>query len=634
MPKYILFILVLLITSSSKSQDVSKNIALQESLAFSTKKINSNKFNITHLKANWNLDPRVNFISGSVNFIIKHTTNNDTLYFELLSNMVVDSVYIGDRKNSFIHINDRVEIPLSTTSSILQIDTISIYYYGEPKQSGFGAFSTSRHLSGPIQWSLSQPFGAKNWWPTISDLNTKIDSIEINIKTPKPFIAVSNGLMQKMDSIDTFYIYHWKHKYPIAYYLIAVASSNYKVLNDTIITNFGTQKFQNYIYPHSDVKVNDQLLATKNIFRLFEKLFGRYPFYTEQYGHAQCGFSGGMEHQTMSFMGNFNRGLIAHELAHQWFGDKVTCASWNDIWLNEGFATYLAGVINDFNVDNQAWDEFKRNYILEITAVPNGSVYVYDTTRVNRIFDYRLTYQKAAFVLHMLRYILGDDNFFEACKTYLNTYAYKTSTTEQFKLHFQNYTTYDLNKFFQDWIYSEGYPKYTLIWEYIDGKVNIKLVQKTSHVSVSHFQMPIQIKFSNDVKDTIVTLLNDSLLQEYVIDLNFKPKNAIADPNRWLLAEFKIANQEELNNYDFLSLRIIPNPNDGNFKIEFNKNLLVEKLELYDLQSKLIGEYYTDKSSLSNVYFFNEAKLINGLYFIKVISNKGVIADKVLIQNE
>lgn len=632
MPKYLLFILLLLITSISKSQDENKNIAIRESQNFSNIKFNN--FKITQLQANWSLDPRVNYIDGNVKFIVVYNTNTDTLIFELKNNMIVDSIFVGSHKNNFNHLSDNIEIPFSTTALISEIDTITIYYKGEPERSAFGAFSISRHESGPIQWTLSQPYGAKNWWPSISNLNTKIDSIEVNIKTPKPYIAVSNGLMQKVDSVDTFYIYQWKHKYPIAYYLIAVASSNYKVLNDTIITNFGTTKFQNFIYPHSDVSVNNQLLETKNIFRLFENLFGRYPFYTEQYGHSQCGFSGGMEHQTMSFMGNFNRGLIAHELAHQWFGDKVTCASWSDIWLNEGFATYLAGVINDFNVDSQAWDEFKRNYILEITTAPNGSVYVYDTTSVNRIFDYRLTYQKAAFVLHMLRYIMGDDNFFEACKTYLNTYAYKTSTTEQFKLHFQNYTSYDLNKYFQDWVYSEGHPKYTIVWEYVEGKLKIKLEQNTSHVSVSHFQMPIQIKFSNDVNDTIVTILNDSLLQAYEIDINFKPKYAIADPNRWLIAEFIIANQEELNNYDFLNLKIIPNPNDGNFKIEFNKNVLIEKIELYDLQSKLIGEYYTAKSSLSNVYFFNEAKLVKGLYYIKAISNKGIITGKLSIQND
>lgn len=632
MPKYLLFLLLLLITSISKSQDENKNIAIRESLSFSTIKFNN--FKITHLYTNWNLDPRVNYIQGYVKYIIIHNTNTDTIYFELKNNMIVDSIYVGIHKNNFIHQADKIEIPLSTTALNSETDTVIIYYKGEPERSAFGAFSTSRHQSGPIQWSLSQPYGSKNWWPSVSNLNTKIDSIEVNIKIPKPYIAVSNGLMNKLDSVDTFYIYQWKHKYPIAYYLIAVASSNYKVLNDTIITNFGITKFQNYIYPHSDVSVNNQLLETKNIFRLFENLFGRYPFNLEQYGHAQCGFSGGMEHQTMSFMGNFNRGLIAHELAHQWFGDKVTCASWNDIWLNEGFATYLAGMINDFNVDSLAWEEFKRNSILEITAEPNGSVYVYDTTSVNRIFNYRLTYQKGAFILHMLRYIMGDVKFFEACKNYLNTYAYKTSTTEQFKLHFQKFTNYDLNKFFQDWVYSEGHPKYTIIWEYVEEKLKIKLEQNTSHESVSHFQMPIQIKYSDDIRDTIITLLNDSLLQEFTIDLNFKPKNAIADPNRWLIAEFKIANQEELNNYDFLNLKITPNPNNGSFKIEFNKNVQVEKIELYDSQSKLMGEYYTDKSLLSNVYLFNEAKLINGLYYIKAISNMGVITGKLSIQNE
>ncbi len=627
-----LLILLLLISSIAKSQYDLKDIARFESSNQVLKKSNSS-FSINHLKAEWNSDPRANYISGKLTYIIKHNSLNSHIDFELKENMIVDSVFINDQKKNFDRVADTIHVPI-ITSIISQTDTVILYYQGSPLSSGFGAFSTSRHQTDAVQWTLSQPFGAKNWWPCISNLNSKIDSIDVKIKTPKPYIAVSNGVLHGVDSIDSFYIYHWKHNYPIAYYLLAYSISNYSIINDTIQSSFGTTNFQNFVYPQSYSLSNTQLLETKNIFRLFENLFGRYPFYTEQYGHVQCGFSGGMEHQTMSFMGNFNRGLIAHELAHQWFGNKVTCASWQDIWLNEGFATYLAGLINDFGVNELAWDEFKRNGILDITNVKNGTVYVYDTTSVSRIFDYRLSYQKAAFVIHMLRYVMGDDAFFDACKEYLNNYAFKSSTTEQFKIAFQNHTTYNLNKFFNDWIYSEGHHIYEYIWEYKNDSLYIKLNQSTSNESVLNFEMPIQIQFSNNTRDTIITIFNNSNTQDYKLALDFKPSNAIVDPKRWLIAEHKISNQEELNNYDILAFKIIPNPNNGDFIIEFNKNIIIENVELYSLQSQLLKRFTTEPSVLNNTFNIKETELKNGIYILRANTNKGIINNKIFIQQK
>lgn len=622
-----------MITSIAKSQYDQNGIAKIESRNY-IKGFSNTTIKINYLKADWQTDPRINYIKGHLTYIINHNIVNNQINFELKENMIVDSIFVDNKKINFNRTVDTIQIPLTSASIISQKDTIEIYYQGSPESNDFGAFSTSTHQTDAVQWTLSQPYGAKNWWPCISNLNLKIDSINVNIKTPKKYIAVSNGVLKNIDSLDSFYIYNWKHNYPIAYYLVAFSISNYKIINDTIVTQFGITNFQNFVYPQSYNISSTQLIETKNIFRLFENLFGRYPFYTEQYGHVQCGFSGGMEHQTMSFMGNFNRGLIAHELAHQWFGNKVTCSSWNDIWLNEGFATYLAALINDFNVNDNLWDEFKRNTILDITNTNDGSVYVYDTSAVSNIFDYRLSYQKAAMVIHMLRYILGDDAFFNACKDYLNLNAYKSSNTEQFKNHFQNYTTFNLNKFFDDWIYSEGHPKYEYIWEYKNDSLYIKLNQNTSHESVSYFELPIQIQFSNNTRDTTITILNNATSQVYQLALDFKPNNAIVDPERWLIAEHKISNQEELDNYDVLTFKIIPNPSNGDFSIEFNKNITLENVELYNLQSLLLKKYSSNQNILNNTFSIKETELKNGLYILRANTSEGVINNKILIQQK
>ncbi len=127
-----------------------------------------------------------------------------------------------------------------------------------------------------------------------------------------------------------------------------------------------------------------------------------------------------MEHQTISFEGYFGEELLSHELAHQWFGNSITCASWSDIWLNEGFATYLSGIIIEKNDPAENWLAWKKDLINYICSEPGGSVYVQDTTSYQRIFDGRLSYSKGAMVLHMLRSELGDSIFFTSIKNYLN----------------------------------------------------------------------------------------------------------------------------------------------------------------------------------------------------------------------
>src|SRR5690606_11632306 len=137
-------------------------------------------------------------------------------------------------------------------------------------------------------------------------------------------------------------------------------------------------------------------------------LFGTYPFHTEKYGHAQFGWGGGMEHTTVSFMGGFSMHLIAHELAHHWFGDKVTCGSWKDIWLNEGFAEYMAGLIVEHLDGEEAFVNWKGSKIGSITSQTNGNLYLTEVqaSDSDQIFKSSLTYDNCSIVVHMFRYCL------------------------------------------------------------------------------------------------------------------------------------------------------------------------------------------------------------------------------------
>jgi aminopeptidase N len=577
-----------MLSYSSNAQNSPKDIHQYElQKAISTHKNNTarlSNINLHYVNFYWEANPEINYIKGKITYHFIAVENLNAITFDLASNMQVDSVLYKNQICVVARISDQIRINLPLLINEGQLDSIVIYYKGAPKQTGFGAFSIGTHSSGPVLWTLSEPYGDKEWWPCQSNLSDKIDSIDIHVKTPKPYIVGSNGLLMKVDSIDTSYLYHWKHRYPIASYLIAIAISNYAILNDTMQLQNGPMQFLNYVYPHQLAISKTQLKETKEIIQLFENLFGAYPFYKEKYGHAQCNIGGGMEHQTMSFMGNFNKGLIAHELGHQWFGNKVTCASWQDIWLNEGFATYLAGIIHDFGKNDTLWNIFKLQSITEALLAKQGSVYVDDTNNVSRIFDYRLSYVKASLILHMLRWKLGDNLFFTACKNYLNDdeLGFSFSNTDRFKNHLEQTANINLDEFFNDWLYGEGFPKYEIQWKQTNElilQVNIK--QLSTNSSVSFFEMPVPIRFQNAFIDTILVFNNTYNDQDFNTPLTFKVTDVNVDPDKWLLAEYKISNITEFENFDKLLIDTYPNPTDGLINIRLNKKILINSIDVF-----------------------------------------------------
>lgn len=613
-----------LLMGSTFAQEVDFSLhhqELQKTLTI-TKKSAQREYplNLHFVDFNWEVNPNINFIKGKIEYHFIAKKNITNAIFDLADNMQVDSVKYKNVLLTFSHANTLLDINFNTTLNEGQLDSLEIYYQGAPEQSGFGSFSIGTHAGAPVLWTLSEPYGDKQWWPCQSNLLDKIDSINVKVKTPKPFIVGSNGLLVKKDSLDTSYIYSWKHRYPIASYLVAIAVSNYAILDDTVHLKNGTMSFLNYVYPEQLELSKTQLVETKNILRLFEKLFGEYPFYKEKYGHAQCNIGGGMEHQTMSFMGNFNRGLIAHELGHQWFGDKITCASWKDIWLNEGFATYSAALINDFGVNPTGWETYKRQAITDAKIYTSGSVYVDDTTSVSRIFNNNLSYVKGSLLLHMLRWKMGDSNFFEACRNYLNDneLAYSFSNTQLLKQHLEQTSGLNLDEFFNDWFYGEGYPQYEILWEQnSDFSIDVNLKQSTVNASVDFFEMPIPIRFSNGLLDTTLIFNNQFNNQNFHIPFTYKVNTALADPDKWILAEYKITNITEFNNFDKLIITQYPNPSNGIMSFNFNKNISLESIEVKNYLGQEVFVIQTDITPM-NFKQFDLSFLENGIYYFSL----------------
>jgi hypothetical protein len=520
------------------------------------KNLNTLHYDVKYHRMEWEVSPLVRYIGGAVTtYFVPQTTGFNQIYFDLHTAMAVSAVQYHGTSCTFSQLpSSELLVTLPATLPVGVLDSLTISYGGVPPTTGFGSYATQNVCSNtvPAMWTLSEPYGARDWWPCKQDLNDKADSIDIYITTPSAYKGVANGVLMSQTVSGANTIYHWRHRHPIPAYLVAIAVSDYSVHSATLsLSGGGSIPMVNYLYPCSGTSgttINNNL---QPIMQLFVNLFGNYPFTNEKYGHAQFGWGGGMEHTTVSFMGGFSHLLLAHELAHQWFGDKITCGSWADIWLNEGFATYLEGMTYENGLGGGAsvWASWKQSKINNVTSSASGSVWVDDTTSVSRIFSSRLSYDKGALLLHMLRWKLGDTNFFQGVRNYLNdpALAYGYAKTPQLKAHLEAVSGQNLDEFFADWYYGQGYPTYTVQWSQNGAQLlTVQLFQTPSHASVSFFNIPVPVRFNGASKNRTLVFDPSTNGQTFTEQLDFTVTSVEFDPDRWLCAKSSIVLPVEL----------------------------------------------------------------------------------------
>jgi aminopeptidase N len=533
-----------------------------------------NNYDLKYHRFVWNVNPSFHAISGSVtSYFIAKGQVVSRIQFELAANMFADSAVNGSMPAVLLHDGNILTVRLNREIASGALDSVTVYYHGSPDNSGFGSFVTDKHNDVPVLWTLSEPYGASEWWPSKNDLTDKIDSIDVYVIHPESTHAASNGLLMAENSGgDGRVITHWKHRYPIASYLIAIAVTNYSRFSDTHTGSYGSFDIANYVYPEDSAYLRKQAQLVLPVLDLFEELFGPYPFREEKYGQAEFGWGGGMEHQTMTFLGRgaFNHEIIAHELAHQWFGNTITCGSWHDIWLNEGFATYSAGLTYEHMFNGYYWSKWNYQNMSYVTMEPGGSVYCDDTTSVDRIFDSRLSYSKGALVLHMLRWVIGDQAFFAGLKSYFNDPAlhFGFARTADFQRHVEEAAGRDLNWFFSDWIYGQGYPSYKLTCtQNADNNAIINLEQSTSHTSVSFFRLPVPVCFYGGGRDTTIVFDNTYSDETFYIEPGFTIDSIKIDPERWIISA---GNSVALIQLQGEYLNISPNPACDEITVYYN----------------------------------------------------------------
>lgn len=584
---------------------------------------NTLNYDLVYVRAELDLDPNQQYVSGTVTSHFKMLQNSGNIYFDLADNLTVSNVKYHGQNLTFQQLStDEIKINFPAALTAQTTDSLSITYNGTPDTSTTAFIATSTSAGDPILATLSEPFGAREWWPTKQSMNDKIEKMDIKITTPSQYTVGSNGkLMSETILENGKKLTYWQTNYPIPAYLFALGISNYTKLNSTITTTGSSFPFLNYVYPSSaNASTQANLNWTTNCMQTFEDNFGLYPYRNEKYGHMQFNWGGGMEHATMTSMGYYALDLIAHELAHQWFGDKLTCGAWNDIWLNEGFATMGEYVIFEKQLmSSSQFQSYLAGEMDYITSEPGGSVYIPDSDlNSNRIFNGRLTYTKGGYALRMIKWIIGDDQFYAMLKAYQNNpaFAYNYVKTPDFQNFLSTFTGRDFTEFFKDWIYGEGYPSYQIRWTQnaTNNKIIFRVGQTRSSSTVSFFEMPLPIKVTGSSGQTAYFVLDHTSNNQYftqdvgftVTNVAFNYENQIVTKGSTTVRDNNLA----VNDINNEKLNVYPNPAKSFIKIAG-----LEKsadYEIFSIDGKLTKHGTVHPNSEINI-----STLVKGTYIIK-----------------
>lgn len=446
--------------------------------------------------------------------------------------------------------NTTRQVTLDRAYDVDEEFTLTISYTGQTRAEGFGSIKVATHSGNtqPVIFTLSEPYYAYTWWPVKDgDVGQPGDNadkafIDFHITAPNNMKAASNGVLISTQNLGGGRNrYHWRTNYPIAPYLVSMGVANYNTWSRTYSHPGGAMPVEFYIYPGNDTTSNrtawERVLP---MFPVFRTVFGEYPFINEKYGHYNFNFSGGMEHQTMTGLGTFSETTIAHELGHQWWGDMVTCRTWHDIWLNEGFATYSEALYQERRTGVVNPSAYFSAMLSRKPSDPSQTVYVYNVGNGGAIFSSNAVYQKGAWVLHQLRGVVGDATFFQILADYRAAYEGSAATTDDFANIAAATYGQDLGWFFDEWVYQGGAPNYQFGWQATNvGGQNYLLVKiSQTHTDPAYpavFTMPVELRATIAGQSQFHRVWNDARDEWFVVPVNGTVTVLAFDPNQWIL---------------------------------------------------------------------------------------------------
>ena len=498
-------------------------------------------FDVTEYLVSLEFDELAESVSGFVNMTATSLVDGlQQVELNLLDNMTVTVVIVAGWDQAYTHQNDILEITLAAAVDQGESFTVKINYHGSPTSGGFGIFGWNKYNPGgekEAAWSLSEPNGARNWWPCKDRPDDKA-IVEEHWTVRSDWIATGNGVLLGVDTLTgDRKRYRWRATHPLTTYLVSVAASDYSTFSHTYTPLAGgSMPIDYYVYSEDVSDAQISFSATAAMIGFFAQTFGEYPFVEDKYGMSAFPFGGAMEHSTNTsygyrlINGNNNYDYInAHEIAHQWFGDSISPETWLDIWLNEGFASYCEALWFEHLNGFSGLKNYMNTLYRDSFAGP-----VYDP---DQLFS-STVYNKGAWVLHMLRGVMGDVAFFQSLRTWYELREDDVANTAQFQANQEALHGSSLDWFFQEWVYGENRPAYELGFSSADlgngtYRNYIRIQQTQSNAGT--FTMPVQLRLITGVGSELHTVWNDLSDQDFVLDSSAPLIDVQFDPDNWIL---------------------------------------------------------------------------------------------------
>ncbi len=464
----------------------------------------------------------------------------DSIKINLANSMTVDSIYNETGLLAFNHASEQLTVQLDKAYTFGEEYNFTIVYHGVPAgSSGFLGMDFSTRNGLPLITTLSEPMGARSWWPCNDIPRDKVDSVHIIITVDTSLVVSSNGtLMSDSDNGDGTHTVVWHELYPITPYLVSLGIHPYAIWYDWY--HYGptdSMPLHYYVYPDHDATSRPHFAVMPDILTNLSAAFGQYPFIDEKYGCTHFDWGGAMEHQTNTSTSSSSFGysepVIAHEAGHQWWGDMVTTDDWHHIWINEGFAVYSEAV--HFEAKNGT--AYYHDYMNSFEYSGGGSIYIDDTTWVWNIFS-AIVYDKGGWTLHMLRHVVGDDLFFESLANYRDQYVWLSATTEDFQGVVEATAGMDLEYFFDQWIYGTYRPYYRHSFvsepDPSGGYFTYLHLRQIQATNPTFFTMPVDLYLMTPGGTVYEVIFNDKQNQNFTFHTDDEVTSIILDPNRWI----------------------------------------------------------------------------------------------------
>lgn len=576
----------------------------------------------------------------------------DEVQISLNSALTVDDV-LG-ASSSFYQDNDMIVITLDDSYGPGDLVEVSIFYSGIPVEAGgYKGLRYETHGSNePIIATLSTPYLAHYWYPCKDGPEDKPDSVYMDITISDeevagvPLMAVSNGVLENtIDNGDTK-TFQWRHRYPIVTYYVMAAISNYVFFDDEYSDPTGTSfPLDYYVFENHVSTAQAGVAELPDAIAFFSEVFGPYPFANEKYGMTQLGFYGAIENQTNTIQNNLGTGWFSttiHELGHMWFGDMITLANWHHGWLNEGFATYSEAL----------WDEHKygfnayKNNMSSNEYWGGGTLYLENAADTFNTFQ-SIFYSKGAYAVHMIRGILGDEQFFESLLVYATdpAFIYSNASTADLQESLENSSGMDFDFFFDQWIYDEYWPHYYFNYE-SNSNNEIYLVlhqaQEDLYGYRPVFEMPVQVKYNfSDGTDSLITVWNDEQTQYFYFNFDKEVTNVLIDPDRWILRKVQFNPNVPVSVEDNIvdpQLELYPNPFSTNLHIKINQgSTALSGITIYNLEGHAVKEFFPAAQQKKSMMLQwdgkdkNGTKLSPGIYLIEFNYSGRIITKRVVM---